>query len=101
MDSHERASVAVAELKARLSHYLRQVKAGREFVVTERGRVVAQLIPAARSAEQPAKLRELAERGAVRLPSRTLEEAFWDRPRPADPQERLLDALFEERRTGR
>ena len=35
------ATVAIRELKNRLSEYLRKVKAGERLVVTERGRAVA------------------------------------------------------------
>ena len=38
-----RVSANIATLKARLSEYLRQVKAGNEVVVTERGVPVARL----------------------------------------------------------
>jgi antitoxin (DNA-binding transcriptional repressor) of toxin-antitoxin stability system len=34
--------VGVRELKSRLSHYLRQVKAGQAIVITEHGQPVAQ-----------------------------------------------------------
>ena len=37
--------VQIAELKARLSRYLRQVRAGAEVVVTDRDRPVAKLVP--------------------------------------------------------
>ncbi|MGH2627989.1 MAG: type II toxin-antitoxin system Phd/YefM family antitoxin [Anaerolineales bacterium] len=45
-------TVGVRELKARLSEYLRQVKAGRTVVITERGRVVGRLVPAGQPLEQ-------------------------------------------------
>ena len=41
-------TVAVRELKNRLSEYLRKVKAGERVVITERGRAVA-MISAAKS----------------------------------------------------
>lgn len=37
--------VGVAELKARLAKYLRQVKSGNEILITERGSPVAKLVP--------------------------------------------------------
>jgi prevent-host-death family protein len=39
-------TVGVRELKARLSHYLRRVKSGERLGVTERGEIVAVLMPA-------------------------------------------------------
>jgi prevent-host-death family protein len=39
--------VGVRELRQNLSVYLRKIKEGRTFVVTERGRPVARIVPAA------------------------------------------------------
>jgi prevent-host-death family protein len=52
----------VRDLKNHLSHYLKEVKRGRSIVVTERGKVVATIIPAQ---EHPvvAKLKKLARSG--------------------------------------
>lgn len=44
--------VGVRELKARLSEYLRQVKAGRTVTITERGVPVGRLVPASQTREQ-------------------------------------------------
>ena len=38
-------TVGVRELKARLSEYLREIKAGNTIIITEHGRPVGQLIP--------------------------------------------------------
>ncbi len=45
-------SIGVRELKARLSEYLRQVKAGRTIVITERGQPVGRIVPAAKSLDE-------------------------------------------------
>lgn len=45
------ATVGIAELKARLSHYLREVRAGRTVTVLDRGRPVARLVPVERKPE--------------------------------------------------
>ena len=37
------SSVGIRELKNRLSEYVRRVRRGEEFLVTDRGRVVAEL----------------------------------------------------------
>lgn len=52
--------VNIAELKARLSEYLRQVKAGRELVVYDRSQPVARIVPIA--APRPLAVREPAAR---------------------------------------
>jgi antitoxin (DNA-binding transcriptional repressor) of toxin-antitoxin stability system len=65
-------SVGVRELKAHLSQILRQVQAGEAVLVTDRGRVVAELRrpgPAALMEESPVErtLRAMAVAGALRL----------------------------------
>jgi antitoxin (DNA-binding transcriptional repressor) of toxin-antitoxin stability system len=65
-------SVGVRELKAHLSQILRQVQAGEAVLVTDRGRVVAELRQPGRAAlleESPVErtLRTMAVAGALRL----------------------------------
>lgn len=40
--------IGIRALRDRLSHWIRRVEAGERVVVTDRGRVVAELVPAAR-----------------------------------------------------
>ena len=54
-------TVGIRELKAHLSSYLRQVKAGASVVITERGKPVGRILPMSPSLE--ARLQELAEAG--------------------------------------
>jgi prevent-host-death family protein len=92
----------VAELKARLSHYLERVRAGREVLVTDRGQPIARLVPV-RSPPRGAEKRDhllrqgaiVAGRGRVRRSLLRLEEG--------DPRtgRSVLEALLEERREGR
>jgi prevent-host-death family protein len=64
--SRGEAEVGVRELKARLSHHLSRVKAGRTLVVTERGREIARLVPAAApDAPLPASVQRLLREGAA------------------------------------
>jgi prevent-host-death family protein len=44
--------VGTRELKSKLSEYLRRVKNGQTIIVTERGKVIAQLGPAKQSVEE-------------------------------------------------
>ena len=55
--------VGVRELKARLSEYLRQVKAGQTILITEHGRQVGRIVPA----EQPleTRLQAMVEAGTL------------------------------------
>ena len=75
---HVMKAVGVKVLKAKLSEYLRLVKAGETLLVTERDEVVAELRPAHR---QPIALSTLedgleamAERGAATLASQPVGE---------------------------
>ena len=42
-------NVGIRELKARLSHYLRQVKLGKTILITEYGNPVGRIVPAAQT----------------------------------------------------
>ena len=59
----------VAQIKARLSEYLRQVKEGREVVITERGIPVARLVPLAPDERRATREERLIRSGALRPPS--------------------------------
>ncbi|HWP37359.1 MAG TPA: type II toxin-antitoxin system prevent-host-death family antitoxin [Gemmatimonadales bacterium] len=97
-------TVGVKQLKARLSEYLRMVRAGDSVLVTDRDEVVAELRPASR---RPAPregvddvLQGLAERGEI---TRAVQEKMtWTwRVRglglPAGTADALLDDLRAER----
>ena len=62
-------SVGLRELKSRLSFYIRQVRAGRHVLVTDRGEVVAELSPPGEApnspGQVPAALAALARRGGI------------------------------------
>ncbi|HEV2768732.1 MAG TPA: type II toxin-antitoxin system prevent-host-death family antitoxin [Solirubrobacteraceae bacterium] len=62
--------VGVRELRQNLSRYLDRVKAGADLEVTERGRVVARLVPAGGSADLYA---ELAAHFGASVPVEPLE----------------------------
>ncbi len=92
---------SIASLKARLSEYLKAVKAGEEIIVTDRGRPVARLTPVSGRAQGEARMEELIRAGLARPPIAPLPPDFWEMPRPADPEGRSLAALLEERAEGR
>jgi len=63
-------SIGVRELKNRLSEIVRAVRAGEHVLVTDRGTVVAELVPPGRSRidpNLPPGLARLADRGVARL----------------------------------
>jgi prevent-host-death family protein len=53
--------VGIRELKARLSEYLRLVKAGSTVVITDRGKPVGQILPVGQSLEE--KMQRLVDAG--------------------------------------
>jgi len=93
-------TVAVAQLKASLSAYLRRVKAGEDVLVTERGRPIARLTPAG-TAGWPAHLETMAAQGLLTAGAGKLPPGFWRLPRPKDPKGLVMRALLEERESGR
>jgi len=63
-------TVGVRDLKNKLSEYLRRVRLGESILVTDRGEVVAELLPPGQrqgDPSVPAGLQSLAKRGLVTL----------------------------------
>jgi prevent-host-death family protein len=95
-------STSISKLKATLSAYMEQVKAGEEVLVTERGRPVARLVPVLRSDRViPDHLLDLERAGLVRIGSTKLPGNFWKLPRPKDAAGHGLEILLEDRELGR
>ena len=94
-------TAAVSELKARLSEYLNQVKAGMEVLITDRGKPVARLVPVSRNKDLKESLVRMEKQGLIRLGSGKLPKYFWRMDRPDDPRGLVLKALLEERGAGR
>ena len=94
-------SATISRLKASLSEYLGKVKSGEELIVTDRGVPIAKIVPLNRSGLAiPPHLLTLERQGAVRIGTGKLPRALLDRPRPSDPEGRILKALLEEREEG-
>jgi prevent-host-death family protein len=98
-------SVGVKTLKARLSEYLRLVRAGEVVLVTDRDEVVAELRPASRQSLAPPTLEErlqvLADLGQATL--RTEDIRRWPGPARAlgledFSSQELLDSIREDSR---
>jgi prevent-host-death family protein len=87
-------TIAVSELKARLSEELRYVRAGAELVVTDRGQPIARLVPIAN--EVDGNLARLVTAGLAR-PGGELAPAFWSLPRGGGG---LVAAFLAEREEG-
>jgi prevent-host-death family protein len=87
--------VGVRQLRNRLSQYVRQVRAGREIQVTNRGEVVAELVPPRSEAHLPGRegLADLARRGLVTLGLPNDPRVYRRKPRLLKPAalRRLID----------
>ena len=94
-------TAAVSELKARLSEYLNQVKAGMEVLITDRGKPVARLVPLSRSKDLKESLVRMEKEGLIRIGSGKLPRNFWRMHRPDDSNGMVLKALLDEREAGR
>lgn len=95
-------TAAVSELKASISEYLTNVKAGEEVLVTDRGKPIAKLIPIKRDeTEFPHHLLTLERAGLVRIGTGKIAARFWDLPRPNDKKGLALRFLLEEREEER
>ncbi len=95
-------TAAVAELKASLSEYLAGVKAGQEILVTERGLVIARIVPVHGTPEgDTSRIRHLERAGLARAGSGQLPATFWTDPLPEDPEGSVVRSLVMEREDGR
>ncbi|HEX7939234.1 MAG TPA: type II toxin-antitoxin system prevent-host-death family antitoxin [Gemmatimonadaceae bacterium] len=96
--------VSVSYAKNNLSALLRRVREGQTVTITDRGVPVATLGAPPSMAGVPPRFIEMAERGLLKLPDRE-PTAEWTKrklPRPKGPlKNNAVDALIEERRTGR
>ena len=75
-------TAGIAELKARLSAYLRDVERGEVVLVTDRGRVVAEVRPPGTTAPldaRQARYQRLVQSGAFRPPTAPGLRSWLDR----------------------
>lgn len=93
-------TTTISKLKASLSTYLRQVKAGEEVVITEYGRPVARLLPPS-PVSLSEHLQDMEKTGLVRCGKQPLPDDFWDLRRPSDPQAAVRSTVVREREEGR
>lgn len=77
-------SVGLRDLKKRLSEYVREVRSGEAVLVTDRGEVVAELIPPGHRVDEkgvPSALVALARRGQLTLGVANNAAAYGKLPR--------------------
>ena len=96
-------TVGIRELKSRLSHYVRRAEAGEVVLVTDRGRVVAELRPPASGtpADIDAALLEMQRKGLIRLATRPNDPSLYRRmPRVllgGETVQEMIDYLREDK----
>jgi antitoxin (DNA-binding transcriptional repressor) of toxin-antitoxin stability system len=99
-------AVGIRELKATLSRRLADVKRGEVILVTDRGRVVAELRPPGTAADEPMDdweraMRRLAAEGRVTLAKKRNDDPSIYRPTginlPEGTVDRWLDDLREDK----
>ena len=83
--------IGIRELRQHASRYVALAKQGQRVPVTERGKLVAYLVPAGSSGSI---LDQLAAAGAVRPAVGDIRELLTEQPRP-DGQRPLTEALAE------
>ena len=95
-------SVGLRELKNRLSEYVREVRSGESVLVTDRGEVVAELVPPGQGTDKRGALSGLgvfARRGELTLGAPNAGE-LYPKLAPLLKRHRAL-ALLDEQRGGR
>lgn len=94
--------VSVSKLKDQLSAYLKKVRDGQTVLVTDRNEPVARIVPVTKVATDAERIARLVQLGIVAMPkSPPLSIEEIRRMRPLAPGARLLEALLEERESGR
>jgi prevent-host-death family protein len=92
----EPESIGIRELRQHASRYVAMAKSGRRIPVTDRGELVAYLVPA----EEPRSVyQQMVAAGQVRPANGDLRKYLRENPPlPAEPGERTLSEVLQEMR---
>jgi prevent-host-death family protein len=96
-----RTTASIAEVKARLSEYVRRVKAGNEVVVTDRGVPVARLMGLDATERRATRRDRLTRAGSVKPGKGRVRRALQSPPEGKAGGAEVLAALIAERDEGR
>lgn len=92
-------SVGLRELKNRLSEFVREVRSGEPVLITDRGEVVAEIIPPGQPGNEsavPSALVALARKGLITLGSPNEPSAYVELP-PVLTRGRVAELLDQDR----
>src|SRR5438046_2364755 len=78
-------STNIADLRNRLTQYLREVRAGEEILVRDRQRPIARIVPFTAADDDPEES-ALVAGGLMRKGSGTVPASFWRTRRPRRPR---------------
>lgn len=84
-------TIGIRDMKAHLSGYMRDVKQGKELLISERGRPIARVVPVGAPAEagrEHAALVKMALAGAIILPP------SYEPPRPPKFRKKVKGSPF-------
>lgn len=97
-------TVGVRDLKNKLSEYLRRVRLGESVLVTDRGEVVAELLPPGQGQGDPSVpvgLQSLVKRGLLTLGAPAGPELYPELPRTQGKRRPIVAKLLDEERGTR
>ena len=91
----------ISELRDGLSEYLARVRKGETIIVYDRDTPIARIDPIAPGAAEVPEWAREAERRGILSPPRSTDPVSLGPPVRVDPELSVLEALLEERRSGR
>jgi prevent-host-death family protein len=94
----ERATIS--QVKNHLSSYIRKVRAGQSILILDRDHPVARIEPVAIEDDPEGRLASMAREGLLKLPTQPVPVKMLKSATPIRVTG-VLEALLEERRTGR
>jgi len=88
-------SANIAQLRDRLTQYLREVRAGQEIVIRDRQRPIAKIVPL--TVDDQSEDAALVAAGLMRKAARRLPAAFWRTRRGSVTFRAAVSAVSEDR----
>jgi prevent-host-death family protein len=90
-------SANVAEVKDRLSSFLRDVQKGEEVIITNRGQSIAKIIPYLMDDNLTEHERKLVLEGAMTLPTKKFDPVAFNKRKLPKSKASVVEALLEDR----